>query len=76
MREVHCNLQIIRAYEVPDNLKVDFGLPFLINLSDKIRSSPNRRKLKLIPDFSDCLFLNKWIRKECSLRRMSMRRIL
>ena len=25
MREVHCNFQIIRAYEVPDNLKVDFG---------------------------------------------------
>ena len=25
MREVHCNLQIIRTYEVPDNLKVDFG---------------------------------------------------
>ena len=28
MREVHCNLQIIRAYEVPDNLKVGFRLPY------------------------------------------------
>ena len=24
MREVHCNLQIIRENEVPDNLKVGF----------------------------------------------------
>ena len=24
MREVHCNLQIIRMYEVPDNLKMGF----------------------------------------------------
>ena len=28
MREVHCNLQIIRENEVPDNLKVDFFYNF------------------------------------------------
>ena len=28
MREVHCNLQIIRMYEAPDNLKVGFRLPY------------------------------------------------
>ena len=32
MREVHCNLQIIRAYEVPDKLKVDFGFLQMKNI--------------------------------------------
>jgi len=36
MREVHCNLQIIKTYEVPDNLKAFFKLHSLHQASNSM----------------------------------------
>ena len=58
MREVHCNLQIIRAFEVSDNLKVDFGFLQMKKIKQSFTSSFGYIQLCTIQGFDILDFLS------------------